>query len=435
MIERYTRPEMGRIWTLENKYRKWLEVEVAVCEVMAEDGKIPVEDLRAIQTRAAFQVDRIAAIEQETQHDVIAFLTNVAEHVGPASRHIHEGLTSSDVLDTALGMLLKEAGLVLLQDLDALLAVLKRNAFQWKDTVMMGRSHGIHAEPITFGLKFALWYAEMERNRERLVHAVDSVSTGKISGAVGTYANVHPSVERRVCRKLGLRPSPVSNQVLQRDRHAEFFTVLAIIGGTVEKIAVEIRHLQRTEVREAEEFFDAGQKGSSAMPHKRNPIASENLSGLARVLRGNALASMENMALWHERDISHSSVERIIAPDSTILVDYMLTRLTRVLERLTVYPANMRRNLDLTGGLFFSQRVMLELTRKGLSREDAYRLVQRNAMKVWQEGGQLQKVLKEDPEIMAHLSGAEVDGLFEMDYHLKHIDWIFKQVFEGVSSE
>lgn len=435
MIERYTRPEMGRIWTLENKYRKWLEVEVAVCEVMAEDGKIPVEDLRAIQTRAAFQVDRIAAIEQETQHDVIAFLTNVAEHVGPASRHIHEGLTSSDVLDTALGMLLKEAGLVLLQDLDALLAVLKRNAFQWKDTVMMGRSHGIHAEPITFGLKFALWYAEMERNRERLVHAVDSVSTGKISGAVGTYANVHPSVERRVCRKLGLRPSPVSNQVLQRDRHAEFFTVLAIIGGTVEKIAVEIRHLQRTEVREAEEFFAAGQKGSSAMPHKRNPIASENLSGLARVLRGNALASMENMALWHERDISHSSVERIIAPDSTILVDYMLTRLTRVLERLTVYPANMRRNLDLTGGLFFSQRVMLELTRKGLSREDAYRLVQRNAMKVWQEGGQLQKVLKEDPEIMAHLSGAEVDGLFEMDYHLKHIDWIFKQVFEGVSSE
>lgn len=426
---------MGRIWTLENKYRKWLEVEVAVCEVMAEDGKIPVEDLRAIQTRAAFQVDRIAAIEQETQHDVIAFLTNVAEHVGPASRHIHEGLTSSDVLDTALGMLLKEAGLVLLQDLDALLAVLKRNAFQWKDTVMMGRSHGIHAEPITFGLKFALWYAEMERNRERLVHAVDSVSTGKISGAVGTYANVHPSVERRVCRKLGLRPSPVSNQVLQRDRHAEFFTVLAIIGGTVEKIAVEIRHLQRTEVREAEEFFDAGQKGSSAMPHKRNPIASENLSGLARVLRGNALASMENMALWHERDISHSSVERIIAPDSTILVDYMLTRLTRVLERLTVYPANMRRNLDLTGGVFFSQRVMLELTRKGLSREDAYRLVQRNAMKVWQEGGQLQKVLKEDPEIMAHLSGAEVDGLFEMDYHLKHIDWIFKQVFEGVSSE
>lgn len=426
---------MGRIWTLENKYRKWLEVEVAVCEVMAEDGKIPVEDLRAIQTRAAFQVDRIAAIEQETQHDVIAFLTNVAEHVGPASRHIHEGLTSSDVLDTALGMLLKEAGLVLLQDLDALLAVLKRNAFQWKDTVMMGRSHGIHAEPITFGLKFALWYAEMERNRERLVHAVDSVSTGKISGAVGTYANVHPSVERRVCRKLGLRPSPVSNQVLQRDRHAEFFTVLAIIGGTVEKIAVEIRHLQRTEVREAEEFFAAGQKGSSAMPHKRNPIASENLSGLARVLRGNALASMENMALWHERDISHSSVERIIAPDSTILVDYMLTRLTRVLERLTVYPANMRRNLDLTGGLFFSQRVMLELTRKGLSREDAYRLVQRNAMKVWQEGGQLQKVLKEDPEIMAHLSGAEVDGLFEMDYHLKHIDWIFKQVFEGVSSE
>lgn len=431
MIERYTRPEMGRIWTLENKYRKWLDVEIAVCEVMAEDGKIPAEDLQAIKTKAGFHVERIGEIEQETQHDVIAFLTNVAEHVGPAARHIHEGLTSSDVLDTSMGMLLNEAGALLLSDMDALLGVLKRRAFEWKDTVMIGRSHGIHAEPITFGLKFALWYAEMQRNRERLVHATDSVRTGKISGAVGTYANVHPSVEKRVCRKLGIKPASISSQVVQRDRHAEFFTTLAIIGSTIEKIAVEIRHLQRTEVREAEEFFAEGQKGSSAMPHKRNPVASENLSGLARILRGNALAAMENVALWHERDISHSSVERIIGPDSTILLDYMLARLTRVLDRLTVYPENMRRNLELTGGLFFSQQAMLELTRRGLSREEAYRLVQRNAMKVWNEGGHLREVLKKDPEVMAHFSEGEIDELFYLGYHLKHIDTIFNNVFEG----
>jgi len=431
MIERYTRPEMGRIWTLENKYRKWLDVEIAVCEVMAEDGKIPAEDLQAIKTKAGFHVERIAEIEQETQHDVIAFLTNVAEHVGPAARHIHEGLTSSDVLDTSMGMLLNEAGALLLSDMDALLGVLKRRAFEWKDTVMIGRSHGIHAEPITFGLKFALWYAEMQRNRERLVHATDCVRTGKISGAVGTYANVHPSVEKRVCRKLGIKPASISSQVVQRDRHAEFFTTLAIIGSTIEKIAVEIRHLQRTEVREAEEFFAEGQKGSSAMPHKRNPVASENLSGLARILRGNALAAMENVALWHERDISHSSVERIIGPDSTILLDYMLARLTRVLDRLTVYPENMRHNLELTGGLFFSQQAMLELTRRGLSREEAYRLVQRNAMKVWNEGGHLREVLKKDPEVMAHFSEGEIDELFCLGYHLKHIDTIFNNVFEG----
>lgn len=432
MIDRYTRPQMARIWTLENKYRKWLQVEIAVCEALTEDGRIPTEDLKTIKESAAFSVERIAEIEEETQHDVIAFLTNVAEHVGPASRHIHEGLTSSDVLDTSLAMLLSEAGELLLQDVDALLAVLKRRAFEWKDTPMIGRSHGIHAEPITFGLKFALWHAEMERNRERLARARETVRVGKISGAVGTYANIDPSVEKRVCARLGLNAAPISNQVIQRDRHAEFFSTLAIIGSSVEKFAVEIRHLQRTEVREAEEFFSAGQKGSSAMPHKRNPIASENLAGLARVLRGNALAAMENVALWHERDISHSSVERVIGPDSTTLLDYMLARLTKVLDRLTVYPENMRRNMELTGGLFFSQQVMLELTRKGLSREEAYRMVQRNAMKVWQEGGQLKETLKQDPEVTTHMEPNEIERLFDLQYHLQHIDTIFEHVFSGV---
>lgn len=431
MIERYTRPQMARIWTVENKYRKWLQVEIAVCEALAEDGRIPREDLLAIRQRAAFNVDRIAEIEEETQHDVIAFLTSVAEHVGPASRYIHEGLTSSDVLDTSLAMLLGEAGQLLLEDLDALLAVLERRAFEWKHTPMIGRSHGIHAEPVTFGLKFALWHAEMERNRKRLSSAVETIRTGKISGAVGTYANIDPSVEKRVCARLGLTAAAISSQIVQRDRHAEFFTTLAIIGSSVEKIAVEIRHLQRTEVREVEEFFSAGQKGSSAMPHKKNPIASENLSGLARVLRGNALAAMENVPLWHERDISHSSVERIIGPDSTILLDYMLTRLTRVLDRLTVYPENMRRNLELTGGLFFSQQVMLELTRRGLTREEAYRMVQRNAMKVWRDGGQLKDTLLKDPDIMAHIGPDELELIFDLHYHLKHIDEIFENVFPG----
>jgi len=429
MIERYARPEMAGIWTIENKYRKWLEVETAVCEVLAERGAIPPDALSDIKEKAGFDVDRITQIEEETHHDVIAFLTSVAEHVGPASRYIHEGLTSSDVLDTAMAMLLTEASDLLLADLDALTAVLKRRAFEYKDTVMIGRSHGIHAEPVTFGLKFALWHAEMVRNRERLLSARESVRTGKISGAVGTFANIGPDVEEKVCRKLGLKAAEVSTQVIQRDRYAEYFTTLAIVGCSVEKIALEIRHLQRTEVREAEEYFAAGQKGSSAMPHKRNPIASENLCGLARVLRGNALAAMENVALWHERDISHSSVERIICPDSTILLDYMLARLTRVLDRLVVYPENMRRNLDLTGSLFFSQQVMLALTRKGISREDAYRLVQRNAMKVWEERGQLKDQLKQDPEIMGLLSSEEVEGIFDLRYHLKHVDAIFNRVF------
>lgn len=430
MVERYTRPEMGRIWSLENKYGNWLRVELAVCEVLAEDGRIPQEDLREILSRARFDVARIDEIERQTHHDVIAFLTCVAENVGPASRHIHEGLTSSDVLDTAFALQLGEASRILMEDVNRLLEVLKRRAYEFKDTVMMGRSHGIHAEPITFGLKFALWHAEMQRNLDRLRHAAASVKTGMISGAVGTYANIDPSVEKRVCRKLGLEPEPVSNQVIQRDRHAEFFTTLALIGCSIEKIAVEIRHLQRTEVREAEEFFAAGQKGSSAMPHKRNPIASENLSGLARVLRGNALAAMENVPLWHERDISHSSVERIIGPDSTILLDYMLDRLTRVLDRLTVYPENMLRNMQLTGSLHFSQQVMLALTRKGLTREDAYVLVQRNAMDVWARGGQLDDALKKDSQVMQHLTAEEIDGIFDLQYHLKHVDDIFKAVFD-----
>lgn len=429
MIDRYTRPEMGRIWTVENKYRKWLDVEVAACEALAEAGEIPPEDLRDIREKAGFDIDRIAQIESETQHDVIAFLTSVAEHVGPASRFIHQGLTSSDVLDTSMGLLLVEASDLLIQDMEKLLVVLKRRAFEFKGTVMIGRSHGIHAEPITFGLKFAVWYAEMQRNLDRLKHARESVRAGKISGAVGTYANIDPRIEESVCRRLGLNPAPVSTQIVQRDRYAEFFATLAIIGCSIEKIAVEIRHLQRTEVREAEEYFAAGQKGSSAMPHKRNPIASENLAGLSRVLRGNALAAMENVPLWHERDISHSSVERIIAPDSTILLDYMLARLTRVLDRLVVYPENMLKNLELTGALYFSQRVMLALTHKGLSREDSYRMVQRNAMAVWKEGGQLKDRLQCDPEVMAYLNAQEIEAIFDLQYHLKHIDTIFEKVF------
>jgi adenylosuccinate lyase len=431
MIERYTRPEMGRIWTLENKYRKWLQVELAACEALSEEGRIPPEDLREIKEKANFEVARIAEIEKETQHDVIAFLTNVAEYVGPASRHIHEGLTSSDVLDTSLALLLVEASDLLLSDLEALIAVLKKSAFQWKDMVMIGRSHGIHAEPITLGLKFALWYTEMNRHLDRLRHAREAIRVGMLSGSVGTYANIDPAIEEKVCAKLGLEPALVSNQILQRDRHAEFFATLALVGCSIEKISVEVRHLQRTEVREAEEFFAAGQKGSSSMPHKRNPIASENLSGLARVLRGNALAAMENVTLWHERDISHSSVERIIAPDSTILLDYMLVRLTRVLDRLVVYPENMRRNLELTGGLLFSQQAMLALTKKGMTREDAYRLIQSNAMAVWQDGGQLKERLSHDPEVAARLAPEEIDAVFDLGYHLKHVETIFKKVFDA----
>lgn len=429
MIKRYTRPEMGRIWELENKYRKWLDVEIAVCESMAELGLIPKDAAKEIREKADFNVDRIDEIEKETKHDVIAFLTNVAEYVGDAARYIHLGLTSSDILDTAFGLQLKEASAIIRNDLKQLLNTLKRLAFEHKKTVMIGRSHGIHAEPITFGLKLALWYSEMTRNLDRFERATECVCYGKISGAVGTYANVDPRVEKLTCRRLGLKPAPISNQIIQRDRYAEYFTTIAIIGGTIEKIATEIRHLQRTEVREVEEYFSKGQKGSSAMPHKRNPISSENICGLTRVLRGNAFASLENIPLWHERDISHSSVERIIAPDSTILLDYLLKRLNRVLDTLVVYPENMMKNLRLTGRLFFSQQVMLHLTQKGVSREDAYRMVQRNAMKAWEEGKDLQEILQEDREVMAFVSKEELENIFDLGYHLKHVDTIFEQVF------
>ena len=429
MIERYTRPQMGKIWELENKYGKWLEVEIAVCESMAELGLIPAEAAREIREKAAFDVRRIEEIERETKHDVIAFLTNVAEHVGDAARYIHLGLTSSDVLDTAFALQLKEASSIIESDLEQLLRTLRRLAFEHKLTVMIGRSHGIHAEPITFGLKLALWYSEMTRNIERFRRAAQCVAYGKISGAVGTYANVDPRVEKLTCKRLGLKPAPISNQIIQRDRYAEYFTTIAIVGGSIEKIATEIRHLQRTEVREVEEYFSKGQKGSSAMPHKRNPIASENMCGLTRVLRGNAFSSLENIPLWHERDISHSSVERIIAPDSTILLDYLLNRLNRVLDTLVVYPENMMKNLKLTGRLFFSQQVMLHLTQKGVSREDAYRMVQRNAMKAWEEGRDLQEILSEDREVMSLVSKEELESIFDLGYHLKHVDTIFEQVF------
>jgi adenylosuccinate lyase len=429
MISRYTRPEMGHIWEPENRFRRWLDVELAVVAAMAELGQIPAQAAEEIAARATFDVSRINAIEQETRHDVIAFLTCVAERVGPAARYLHLGLTSSDVLDTSLALLLREAADLILKDLDDLLAVLKRRAFEHRDTVMIGRSHGVHAEPVTFGLKLALWYAEMARNRERVLRARESINVGKISGAVGTYANVDPRVEERACARLGLKPAPISTQVIQRDRHAEYFNTLAVAASSVEKIATEIRHLQRTEVREAEEYFAEGQKGSSAMPHKRNPIATENLCGLARLVRANAIAAMENVPLWHERDISHSSVERVVAPDSTILVDFMLHRIANVLETLLVYPDRMRENLEKTGGLFYSQRVMLALTDKGLAREAAYALVQRHAIAVWTSGGSFKERLAADTEVRRHLSPDDLDHLFELNYYLRHVGAIFAKVF------
>ena len=429
MIERYTREAMGNIWTEENKYQTWLQIEILACEAMANLGEIPKKAVTAIRKQGAFSIERIEAIEEETKHDVIAFLTCVAENVGPEARYVHLGLTSSDVLDTATAVRLRQASKIILKDCDRLLAVLKKRAFQHKNTVMIGRSHGIHAEPITFGLKLALWYAEMLRNKRRMKQAMETVSVGKISGAVGTFANISPKVEAYVCRKLGLKPAPVSTQIIQRDRYAELFCTLALIASTIEKISVEIRHLQRTEVLEAEEFFSKGQKGSSAMPHKRNPIASENLSGLARLVRSNASAAMDNVALWHERDISHSSVERIIIPDTTILIDYMLTRLCGVIKNLLVYPEKMNQNLNITKGLIFSQQILLALARKGVSREDAYNLVQRNAMHVWKKGKDFKTLLQADPDIRKHLTGEEIDEIFDLDFQLRYVDTIFKRVF------
>ena len=431
MIDRYTRKRMGEIWASERKYQTWLEIEIAAAETMAEDGLVPAEALAEIREKAAFSVERIEAIEADIKHDVIAFLTNIEEHVGPSSRYLHRGLTSSDVLDTALALLMKQAADILIEDLDALLAALRKQAMAHKMTVMIGRSHGVHAEPITFGLKMASFHAEMQRNRARLVAARETISVGKMSGAVGTFANVSPSVEKRALARLGLRPDPVSTQVVQRDRHAEYFSALAVCAAGIERLAIEIRHLSRTEVLEAEESFGAKQKGSSAMPHKRNPVLSENLTGLARLVRSNALAALENVALWHERDISHSSVERVIAPDSTILLDFMLGRMTGIIENMNVYPEHMARNMERSHGLFFSQQVLLALTQKGLIRDQAYRMVQRNAMRAFTEDRDFKGLLLEDAEVARHLSPEEIDGLFDIAYHLKHVNDIFERVFSG----
>jgi adenylosuccinate lyase len=429
MISRYTRPEMGRIWEDENRYAKWLKVEISACEAMAEEGLIPGEAVQNIRKKAAFSVERILEIEEETKHDIIAFLTNVEEHVGPDSRYIHLGLTSSDILDTSFALLLKEAMELIIQDVRDFLKVIKDRALEHKYTVTIGRSHGIHAEPTTFGLKLAVWYSEMNRNLKRLAEANDIIGYGKLSGAVGTFANVSPKVESLACKKLGLKPADISTQIIQRDRHAQYFTSLAILAGTMEKIAVEIRHLQRTEVLEAEEPFAKGQKGSSAMPHKKNPIGCENISGLARLVRSNCLAAMENMALWHERDISHSSVERVIAPDSTIIIDYMLHRLTGIISGLVVHPDRMTENLNKTKGLIFSQQILIRLAERGVERQKAYVMVQRNAMKVWDTGHDFKGLIMEDDEIGKYLGNAEIEEVFNLEYHLKHVDDIFERVF------
>ncbi len=428
MIPRYTNPVMREIWSDQHKYETWLKVEIAVCEVLAEQGSIPSEALDTIKTKAAFDVGRIDEIELTTRHDVIAFLTNVAEMVGPESRFIHLGMTSSDLLDTSLALLCVEAGVQIRERMETFHQLLREKALKHKFTWQIGRSHGVHAEPITFGLKLALWSEEMGRNLVRWKAALDGIGVGKLSGAVGTFAHLSPDVEQQVCERLGLKPASVSNQVVQRDRHAEYLTAMAIAGATLEKIALEIRHLQRTEVREVEEPFKKGQKGSSAMPHKRNPIVTEQICGLARLLRTNALAGLENVALWHERDISHSSVERVILPDSTTLLDYMLMKMTDLIGGLVVYPRRMLDNLNLTGGLIFSQGVLLALVGKGLTREDAYGLVQRHAMEAWEEGGDFGQRLKDDPDVSALLSPDEIEGCFNYD-NLRHsIDAIFERI-------
>ncbi|MBW2305941.1 MAG: adenylosuccinate lyase [Deltaproteobacteria bacterium] len=435
MIERYTRPVMAAIWEAQNRYSKWLKVEVLVCEALAMMGEIPAGAVENIRSRARFDAARIEEIERTIRHDVIAFLTDVAESVGPDSRYIHLGLTSSDILDTTFALQLREASDVILEDLRRLLSILKKTALRHKNTVMMGRTHGVHAEPVTFGLKMALWHEETRRNIRRMEMARETISTGKISGAVGTFSYLAPEVEHYVCRKLGLKPASVSSQIIQRDRHAEFFCALAMVATSVEKFALEIRHLQRTEVLEAEEFFHAGQKGSSAMPHKRNPILSENLCGLARLVRSYAMAAMENVPLWHERDISHSSVERVIGPDSTILVDYMLNRFCGILENLMIYPDRMRENMERTQGLFYSEGVLLALARKGLTREEAYALVQRNAMKAWEEGADFRSLIENDADIAKTLNKEEIAKIFNLEHHLSHVDHIFARVFGPKAKE
>ena len=432
MIPRYSRPEMVAIWSPETRFRIWFEIEAHACDALAAIGVIPKESAKTIWEKggkAEFNVARIDEIEREVKHDVIAFLTHLAKFIGDDARFVHQGMTSSDVLDTCLNVQLTRAADLLLKDMDALLAAIKRRAFEHKMTPTIGRSHGIHAEPTTFGVKLAYAYAEFERNRERLVRARDEIATCAISGAIGTFANVDPRVEEHVAKAMGLKPEPVSTQVIPRDRHAMFFATLGVIASSIERLATEIRHLQRTEVLEAEEFFSEGQKGSSAMPHKRNPVLTENLTGLARMVRAYVTPALENVALWHERDISHSSVERMIGPDATVTLDFALARLTNVVDKLLIYPANMQKNLDRLGGLVHSQRVLLALTQKGVSREDAYRLVQRNAMPVWRGEGDFLTLLKADPDVKKALSDAEIEEKFDLGYHFKHVDTIFNRVF------
>ena len=429
MIPRYSRPEMAAIWTPENKFKIWFEIEAHACDAQAELGVIPKAAAAAVWERGAFEVARIDAIEREVKHDVIAFLTNLAEHVGEEARFVHQGMTSSDVLDTCLAVQLTQASDILLADLDALLAALERRAREHKMTPTVGRSHGIHAEPVTFGLKLAGYHAEFARNRARLAAARAEIATCAISGAVGTFANIDPRVEAHVAAQLGLTVEPVSTQIIPRDRHAMFFATLAVIASSIERLATEIRHLQRSEVREAEEFFSEGQKGSSAMPHKRNPVLTENLTGLARLVRMTVTPALENVATWHERDISHSSVERMIGPDATVTLDFALARLTGVIDKLTVYPENMRANMDSLGGLIHSQRILLALTQAGMSREDAYQAVQRCAMPVWLEGADFLTNLRGDAAVTAHLSDDELAALFDLAYHTKHVDTIFARVF------
>src|SRR6059058_5696198 len=430
MIDRYTLPEMGALWSEETRFQKWLDVEIAVCEVHAEMGTIPRDALEQIKSRAKFSVARINEIEKTMDHDVIAFATNLAESIGEASRFVHYGLTSSDVVDTANALLLRDACDILLKKVDALMEVLKKRAFEFKQTPQIGRTHGIHAEPTSFGLTFALWYDEMRRNRERLAKARETVAVGKISGAVGAFAHLDPIVEEKVCERLGLKAAPVSNQIIQRDNYAEYLCTLAIISASLEKFALQIRHWQRTEVREAQEKFKAGQKGSSAMPHKRNPILSERVCGMARVVRANSLVGLENVALWHERDISHSSAERVVLPDSSIATDYMLAKMTSLIDGLVVYPERMLENLNATRGSVFSGQLLLALTQAGVAREQAYEWVQRNALKAWDEGEDLKTLVSSDKEITALLSAVEIDRIFSLDTYLRNVDQIFARVFE-----
>ena len=428
MIDRYTRPEMGRIWAEENKIRKWLEVELATLEALARYRYIPKDIPQKVRNKANFSVKRIKQIERTVQHDVIAFLTNLAEHVGPAGRFVHFGLTSSDILDTALALQLKGASAILIREVKRLIEALRSKAKSHRDTLMAGRTHGVYAEPTTFGLKMALFYAEFKRNLERMEKAAETIGVGKISGAVGTFANVDPKVEAYVCRRLGLKAAPISTQILQRDRHAEYIATLAIIGGSLEKLATEIRNLQKSETREVEEYFGEGQKGSSAMPHKRNPITCERVAGLARILRGNAVAAMENISLWHERDITHSSVERVIFPDSTILLDYMLSTMTEVIQKLRIHSENMQANLERSRGMVFSQGLLLQLIKKGLTREKAYKLIQDAAKKVWDNGLDLKEVVLQEPAILRHLSKKEIEAVFDYRYHTKNVQEIFNRL-------